>query len=57
MDDSDEISIHLFCHSLDSLLRLLLRLMKVLLKYGLLGHGLRTASTDLMVLLSFCDFF
>ncbi len=39
----DEISIRLFCHSLDSRLRLLLRLMKVLLEYGdyngLSGHA------------------
>ena len=35
----DEISIHLFCHSLGSQLRLLLRLVKVLLEYGLLGHA------------------
>ncbi len=38
----DEISIHLFCHSLGSRLRLLLRLVKVLLEYGLTGHAART---------------
>ncbi len=37
MDDG--ISIRLFCHSLDARLRLLLlRLIKVLLEYGLSGH-------------------
>jgi hypothetical protein len=38
MDDG--ISINLFCHSSDLLLRLLLRpgLVKVLLEYGLSGH-------------------
>ncbi len=38
-----EISIHLFCHSLGSRLpvRLLLRLMRALLKYGLSGHAAR----------------
>ena len=35
----DEISIHLFCHSLGSRLRLLLRLVKVLLEFGLSGHA------------------
>ena len=35
----DEISIYLFCHSLDSRLRLLLRLVKVLLEFGLSGHA------------------
>jgi hypothetical protein len=35
----DEISIRLFCHSLGSRLRLLLRLLKVLLEYGLSGHA------------------
>ena len=39
MDDA--ISILLFCHSLDSRLRLLLRLMKVLLEFGLSGHAAR----------------
>ena len=34
----DEISIYLFCHSLGSQLRLLLRLVKVLLEYGLSGQ-------------------
>ena len=29
----------MFCQSLDSLLRLLLRLMKVVLEYGLLRHA------------------
>ena len=38
----DEISIHLFCHSLGSLLSLLLRLVKVLLEYGLSEHAART---------------
>ena len=38
----DEISIHLFCHSLGSRLRLLLRLVKVLLEYGLSRHAART---------------
>ena len=37
----DEISINKFCHSLDSRLRLLLRLVKVLLEYGLSGHAAR----------------
>jgi hypothetical protein len=37
MDDA--VSILLFCHSLDSRLRLLLRLMKVMLKFGFLGHA------------------
>ena len=37
MDDG--ISIHLFCLFLDSRLGLLLRLMKVLLAHGLLGHA------------------
>jgi hypothetical protein len=35
------ISILLFCHSLDSRFRLLLRLMKVLLEFGLSGHAAR----------------
>jgi hypothetical protein len=35
----DEISIHLFCHSLGSRLRLLLRLVKVLLEFGFLVHA------------------
>ncbi len=35
------ISILLFCHSLDSRLRLLLRLIKVLLEFGLSGHSAR----------------
>ena len=35
----DEVSIHLFCHSLGSRLRLLLRLVKVLLEFGLSGHA------------------
>ena len=35
----DVISIHLFCLSLESQLRLLLRLVKVLLEYGLAGHA------------------
>ncbi len=39
MDDA--ISILLFCHSWDSRLRQLLRLMKVLLEFGLLGHASR----------------
>ena len=37
----DEISINLFCHSLGSWLRLLLRLVKVLLEFGLSGHAAR----------------
>ena len=37
----DEISIHLFCHSLGSRLRLLLRLVKVLLEFGLSRHSAR----------------
>ena len=37
----NEISIHLFCHSLRSRLKLLLRLVNVLLKHGLLGHTAR----------------
>jgi hypothetical protein len=37
----DEISIQLFCHSLDSWLRLLLGSVKVLLEFGLLGHAAR----------------
>jgi hypothetical protein len=37
MDDG--ISINLFCHPLDSQLRLLLRLVKVLLEYGLQVSG------------------
>ena len=56
----DEISIHLFCHSLGSRLRLLLRLVKVLLEYGLSGHaaiGLAGLGIDQMVLFFFCDFF
>ena len=39
MDDA--ISILLFSHSLDSRLRLFLRLMKVLLEFGLSGHAAR----------------
>ncbi len=35
----DEKSIHLFCNSLDSRLRLLLRLVNGLLEYGLSGHA------------------
>ena len=38
----DEISIHLFCHSLGSRLRLLLKLVKVVFEYGLSGHSART---------------
>jgi hypothetical protein len=58
----DEISIHLFCHSLGSRLRLLLRLVKVVLEYGfrdtLLGTiRLAGLGMDLMVLFFFCDFF
>ena len=37
----DEISINLFCHSLGSRLRLLLRLVKVLLEFCLSGHAAR----------------
>ncbi len=44
-------------HSLDSPLRLLLRLVKVLLEYGLETVGLAGLGTDLMVLFFFCDFF
>jgi hypothetical protein len=61
----DVISIHLFCHSLDSWLRLLLRLVKVLqllLENGLADTLLGTVDlaglgTDLMVLFIFCEFF
>jgi hypothetical protein len=58
----DEISINLFCHSLGSQLRLLLRLVKVVLEYGfrdtLLGTiRLAGLGMDLMVLFFFCDFF
>ena len=35
----NEISDNLFCHSLGSLLRLLLRLVKGLLEFGLSGHA------------------
>jgi hypothetical protein len=35
----DRISNHLFCYSFDSRLRLLLRLVKVLLEYGLSRHA------------------
>jgi hypothetical protein len=60
----DEISILFFCHSLDSRLRLLLSLMKVLLEFSLSGHGdtlqeivgLAGSGIDLMVLFFFCDF-
>ena len=34
----DELSVNMFCHSLGSRLRLLLRLVKVLLEFGLSGH-------------------
>jgi hypothetical protein len=37
----DEISIHLFCHSLGSRLRLFLSLVDVLLEYGISGHAAR----------------
>ena len=37
----DEISIHMFCYYLVSQLRLLLRLVKVLLEFGLSGHAAR----------------
>ena len=37
----DEIPIHLFCHSLVSLLGLVLQLVDVLLEYGLSGHAAR----------------
>ena len=37
----DKMSINLFCHSLGSRLRLLLRLVKVLLEFGLSGHAVR----------------
>jgi hypothetical protein len=64
----DDISIYSFCRSLDSRLRMLLRLVKFLFEYGLsglaagesvgtvglAGHGL---GMDLMVLFIFCDFF
>ena len=58
----DEISIHLFCHSLSSLLGLLLGLVKFLLEYGfrttLPGPvGLAGLGMDQMVLFFFCDFF
>ena len=39
MDDA--ISIQFFCHTLGSQLSLLLRLVKVLLEYGLSGHAAR----------------
>ena len=60
MDDA--ISILLFCHTLDSRLRQLLRLMKVLLEFGLSRHaardcGLAGLGIDLMVLVFFCYFF
>ncbi len=35
----DEISIHLFCYSMNSRLRLLLRLVKIVLEFGLSGHA------------------
>ncbi len=59
MDDG--MSMNLFFHSLDSWLRLLLRLVKVLLEYGLSGHaaesvGLAGLGTNRMVLSFFCDF-
>ena len=38
----DEMSLHLFCHSLSSRLGLLLGLVKVLLEYGLSDHAART---------------
>ena len=57
----DEISIHLFCRSLGSRLRLLLKLVEALLEYGLSGHAARDClaglGMDLMVLFFFCDFF
>ena len=37
----DETSINLFCHSLGSRLRLLLRLLKVLLEFSLSEHAAR----------------
>ena len=37
----DEISINLFCHSLGTLVRLLLRLVKILLEFGISGHAAR----------------
>ena len=37
----DEISIQLFCYSLDSKLGLLLKSVKVLLEFGLSGHAVR----------------
>jgi hypothetical protein len=37
----DEISMHSFCLSLNSRLRLLLTLVKVLLEFGLSGHAAR----------------
>ena len=54
----DEISIQLFCHSLDSWLRLLLRSVKVLLEFGLSGHAVGEADLvmDQMVLFFFCEF-
>jgi hypothetical protein len=60
MDDG--ISILLFCHSLGSRLRLVLRSVNVLLEFGLAGHdaetvGLAGLGMDLMVLFPFCDFF
>ena len=63
----DEISIHLFCHSLGSRLGLLLRLVKVLLDSGSLSLAFRDTllgtvcladlGMDLMVLFFFCYFF
>ena len=58
----DEISIHLFCHSLGSRLGLLLGLVTVLLELGfrttLPGPvGLAGLAMDQMVLFFFCDFF
>ena len=42
----DEIPIDFFCHSLGSRLGLLLRLVKVLLEYGLSGHAARDCRLD-----------
>ena len=57
----DEISTQLFCHSLESWLRLLLRSVKVLLNLAfrdsLLGTvGLADLGMDQMVLFFFCEF-
>ena len=42
----DEISIHLFCQSLGSRLKLVFRLVNFLLEYGLSGHTARDCRLD-----------